>query len=83
VLILVFRGKVGIPGLDKESVDQILGGFFESANCMCACSEERANFIWLVRLLGGLVEDIKESLGVLNLRVYEKRFVVLLKGLVD
>jgi hypothetical protein len=80
---LVFRGKVGIPGSDRETVDQTLEGFFESANCKYVCSRERAKFIWLVRLLDGLAEDIKESLGVVNLRLDEKRFVVLLKGLID
>jgi hypothetical protein len=39
--------------------------------------------VWLLRLLGGLVEDVKERLDVSNLRVEEKRFVVLHKDLVD
>jgi hypothetical protein len=69
--------------LDEESADQVLKGVFEGTNGTCTCGGECAMLVWLVRLAGGLVEDVKESLDVRNLRVGKKTFVVLLKGLVD
>ncbi len=52
MFIWVFHGKVGFPGSDKESVDQVFKSVLNKANRTRTCGREHTMLVVLGRVLG-------------------------------